>query len=142
MRPHPSIVSLLLIGACGGAPGGDWAPPAEDLRGRLAMSWSIDGAPLTTERCTAERIAFMEVEVVSTTGAGSLAYTQVRCDLDRYSLQMTPLGRVVVRVGGMGTDSRERPCLRRYGEALVTAGTTYPEQPTPVTLRAIADACR
>lgn len=142
MRLHPSIVCFSLMLGAGGCGGGDARLPADDLRGRVAMSWTLDGAFLQAQSCQTERIDFMEVEVRSLSGGGSIGYTQVRCDLDRYSLDMTPLGSVLLRVGAMGKDSRGMPCLRRYGEAPVRAATSYPEAPARIELKAVAGACR
>jgi hypothetical protein len=101
----------------------------------------LDGAPLSAQTCQSERIRFMEVDVRSTAGQGAIGFTQVQCDLDRYSLAMTPLGRVVIGVRAIALDSQQRKCLRFYGEAAATAMTAYPEMPARVELKAV-NACR
>ncbi|MCS6915338.1 MAG: hypothetical protein RMK29_18885 [Myxococcales bacterium] len=139
MRLHPTIIltCIWLLGC--GAPYPQEVPPQN---GRVALSWTLDGAFLTTERCQAERIEFMEVEVRSLTGPAQIGFTHVQCDLDRYSIAMAPLGRVLLRVGALGRDARGAPCLRRYGEATAVAGTAYPDRPTRVELSVRSDGCR
>ena len=138
MRLHLSILSVLLLGACGLSSS---RSSEEEGRGRVALSWTLDGAFFTAERCKAENIAFMEVEVQAATGPGQVGFSQIQCDLDKYSLTMTPLGRVILRVSAMGKDTAGMPCLRRYGEAATTATTSYPQAPTRVELKGVVN-CR
>lgn len=148
MTGNRSILSLrgiALLFACAlgcglpsGAGPGDRPPEG---KGRVVVGWQLDGAILDAARCQAERISYMEVEVHSAVDDTAVFYTQVRCDLDRYTIFNTPEGPVVIGVLAVGKDSKGNECARYYGEARTTAGTSTPQAATPVALRVVGRGC-
>lgn len=149
MTKHSSIefmgcvaVALALSG-CGSA-GIDGYPgpgpgPAPNGEGKLALSWTLSGLPLSQADCDREGVQYMEVYLHGKDGT-SQGYTGVSCALDRYSLASTPLGAVRVIVTGLGK-SNGGACIKLSGTTQVTAGTTYPATPTPVALKP-ASGCK
>lgn len=107
----------------------------------MVVGWQLDGASLDAARCQAERISYMEVEVRSVVDETGVSYTQVRCDLDRYTLFNTPEGPVLIAVLAVSKDGKGNECARYYGEARATAGTSTPQAVTPLLLRAVGRGC-
>lgn len=135
-----ALVSACTLG-CGLPAGPGPGDRPQEGKGRVVVGWKLDGATLDAARCQAERISYMEVEVRSVVNETGVSYTQVRCDLDRYTLFNTPEGPVVVGVVAIGKDSRGSECARYYGEARATAGTTTPQAVTPVALKVVGRGC-
>src|SRR5690349_6036298 len=61
--------------------------------GRLAVSWTLNGAPLDAATCQAQRITSMHVLVASRQNPNNnVEFLNVTCQLDRYSMAMLPYG--------------------------------------------------
>lgn len=133
------LLAVLLLGpACDVQPPRPMAPAGH---GKIAIAWTLDGAYFDLQRCQKLGIDYMEVAVQQVAGEGLVGYTEVRCDLDRYSLEMTPEGQVQVTVSALRKDARGRTCLVRGGAVLLNAGRDYPPAPTAIELKYLGD-CR
>lgn len=112
--------------------------PQVSLSGRVVVSWRIDGAALTAERCAAEGLRYMEVAVAERSSGGRVGFTEVTCALDRYPLMGVPLGQVTVQVLGVGMDARRRACVKRAGTAPAQTTTQFGAEPVLVELRSVS----
>lgn len=149
--PHHFIAGLgaaLALAACGSGYGpygpygfGNPQPGGySDNNGRLAISWTLNDAPLTQERCQAERIDSMAVQVVSEAdGISSVEFVNVVCALSRYSMEHVPSGPVSVYLNAVHTLSSKRECVRYAAIGHTTATAQYAATPFPVKLLAVTD---
>lgn len=113
---------------------------ASDDSGRLAISWTLNDAPLTQERCQAERIDSMAVQVVSEIdGISSVEFINVVCALSRYSMEHVPSGPVSVYLNAVHTLNNQRECVRYAAIGHTTATTQYAATPFPVKLLAVTN---
>lgn len=144
-RRVPSLggaFALLLLAACdsGYYYGRPYDPNVPAGNGRVAVSWTFDGVPLTAERCQSERIDYMNVFVVSARDeANYVEFTNVACSLDRYSVAMTPTGNVRFFVDAIRKLSDGRECARYSARGGAVATTQFPETPTPLALTLAGD---
>ena len=113
---------------------------ASDDSGRLAISWTLNDAPLTQERCQAERIDSMAVQVVSEIdGISSVEFISVVYALSRYSMERVPSGPVSVYLGTVHTRNDQGGCVRYAAIGHATATTQYAATPFPVELLAVTN---
>jgi hypothetical protein len=107
--------------------------------GRLAVSWTLNGVPLTSESCQKERISSMNLLILSDyDGTQNIEFLNVTCGLDRFSAAMTPTGPVRILIDAMSDLGSGRMCRRYSGQATTYATTQFPAMPVPVPLRAVS----
>lgn len=107
--------------------------------GRVALSWTLNGVPLSQESCLKERISSMNLLIVSDyDGNQNIEFLNVTCGLDRFSAAMAPTGPVRILVDGIFDLGGGRTCRRYSGQATAYATTQYPATPVPVPLRAVS----
>lgn len=136
------LLGALSLAACGTGYGDyTYVGPQQDgvgYSGRLAVSWMLNGTPLTTERCQAERIDWMAVQIVSERdGQSSVEFLNVDCALSRYSLTMVPSGPVRVYINAVRVQKNKTECVRYAAIAHTTAGSSFPQNPTTINLLAV-----
>ncbi len=69
------IPLCLALGFAGCDPPADWAGTGVEGgggSGKLALSWTLDGAFFTLDRCAAQKIDYMEVRIDPINGTGSV----------------------------------------------------------------------
>jgi len=114
--------------------------------GRTAVSWTLNGAPLTASSCQTERITSMRVNIAVPVQRGAyvelIPYTEflnVTCGLDLYSIAMIPSGPLHVSVEALHEVDGRTSCVRYFAEASINAGSQFPSQPVKMPLRFVAD---
>ena len=113
---------------------------AASYKGHAAVSWTLNGAPLTAQSCTTERITSMNVFVASRQDREqNVEFTNTTCGLDRFSMAMIPSGAVRVFVDAVREVSGQDPCVRYSGQVDLSAGSSFPSQATPVVLKLVAN---
>jgi len=140
------IAALALLGTLGGGAcdsgyygGGQWQSDSVNYTGRMAMSWTVNGKPLTTALCQSDRIDSMAVTVLSDLdGQSSVEFINVVCDLSIYSLTMVPTGPVSLYVDAIHVQKDQSQCVRFAGMAHSTATTQFPQNPVPIDLKTVA----
>jgi hypothetical protein len=103
----------------------------------LAISWTLNGMPLTALACQTNHIDSMEVQILS--DSDSTAYTEfenVVCALDRYSVAMIPSGPVTLYVNALRQLSSRSQCVVYAGTGQATAGSQFPQTPLLIPLSA------
>jgi hypothetical protein len=137
------MATVGLTSSCDPGPFGGLNEDAARLasyKGHAAIAWSLNGAPLTTNICTTERITSMNVFVASKTSREDVVeFLNVSCELDKYSMAMIPSGSLRVFVDAMRESGGKEPCVRYSGQIDLTAGSSFPNQPTPVPLKFVAN---
>jgi hypothetical protein len=134
------LLGALGLAACGGPGYGDYVygPQGGDYSGKLALAWTLNGTAMTAERCQTERIDSMAVEIISERDAQSrVEFVNVVCGLSRYSVAMVPSGPVSVYINAIHVQKNQSECVRYAAIAHTTAGSQYPQTPTPVNLLAV-----
>ena len=122
----------LFVFACG--PLDSHQEGGENLPGRVAVSWTLEGATLTASTCESARIDSMNVYVASRADPNQVVdFRKVACALDRYSMAMVPLGPVRVFVDAV-RNTPNVECVRYAGQADTTSTSQFPSQPQPVVL--------
>lgn len=138
------LVAAVGLSACGGGYYGDYVPAGfggtVDGTGRLAVSWMLNGAALTPDRCQSERIDSMTVQVVSERySQSSVEFINVVCGLSRYSMEHVPSGPVSVYVSAIRTLSSQRQCVRYAAIGHTTAADQFQQSPFPINLLTVTD---
>jgi hypothetical protein len=134
-----ALVGLLGLGGCDGGSGDPASSSSADYRGRTAIRWTLNGAPLTAQSCQSLQLTSMQVAVASLTDSSQLAeFVSVSCGLDRYSIEMVPSGPVRIFVDGMNRGS-SGSCIRYSGQIDTAIGTQFPTTPVDVALHAVAN---
>lgn len=129
------------LAACDSGYGGD-VVHVQPGDGRLTISWTLDGVPLTSAACQQARVTSMNVLIASDLyPEQDLQFLNVTCALDRFSSIMTPVGSVRVFVDGMQDMTNGTQCRRYAGQASTTATRQFPNTPLAIPLRAVGD-CR
>lgn len=136
------LLGALSLAACGTGYGDyTYVGPQQDgvgYSGRLAMAWMLNGTPLTTERCQAERIDWMAVQIVSERdGQSSVEFINVDCALSRYSVTNVPSGPVRIYLNAVRVQKTKTECVRYAAIAHTTAGSSFPQTPTTINLLAV-----
>ena len=109
-------------------------------KGHTAVSWTLNGAPLTADTCKAERITSMNVFVASRIDRDqNVEFVNTTCGLDRFSMAMIPSGAVRVFVDAVREVEGKEPCVRYSGQIDLTAGSSYPSQAAPLVLKLVAN---
>lgn len=107
--------------------------------GRLALSWTLNGIPLTQDSCQKERISSMNLLILSDYDTSqNIEFINVTCGLDRFSVAMAPTGPVRILVDAMSDLGGGRTCRRYSGQATAYATTQFPTMAVPIPLRAVS----
>lgn len=111
-----------------------------NFKGHAAVVWTLNGTPLTVDSCKSERISSMNVFVASKQDRDeNVEFLNVTCELDKYSMAMIPSGSVRVFVDAVKEASGKEACVRYSGQVDLSAGNSFPNQPTTVPLKFVAN---
>lgn len=119
---------------------GDEMQDVSVYKGHAAVSWTLNGAPLTAESCKTERVTSMNVFVASKSDRDqNVEFVNATCGLDRFSMATIPSGSVRVFVDAVHEVEGKDPCVRYSGQVDVSAGSSFPSQAAPVVLKLVAN---
>jgi len=107
--------------------------------GKAAVSWTLNMSALTESTCTAQRISWMRVTIISRSDPRLGAeFLNVACGLDRYSVAMTPEGPVRIVVDAVHQSGRTG-CIRYSGSVDTQATAQFPTTPAQVQLKPVSE---